>query len=93
MPEIFLTVFDSVHLLNKARQLIFEYIKARRLDFELHQVCVLWFSRTPDTWKVLMNTDLPDNMYYEVTYNSYKKETCILTYNRLDIVYIKDEDV
>ena len=37
-------------------------------------VYVVWFSKTLQNWKALVSTTLPDNRYYEVTYNGDKKE-------------------
>lgn len=55
-------------------------------------VKTVWFSKTLQNWKGLFITDLPDNLYYEVTYNGDKKETYIDTYEKIDNVCVKDED-
>lgn len=84
---------------NKARRLVFEYIKERlektdtHVTFAVDEVYVVWFSKTLQNWKAMISTTLPDGMYYEVTYNGDKKETYIDAYKKFDNVCIRDGDV
>jgi len=39
---------------------------------------------------VLLSTDLPDGMYYEVTYNGEKKETYVDAYKKFENRVIPD---
>lgn len=60
---------------EKARRLVYEYIKARlektdtHVTFSIDEVYVVWFCKTLQHWKCLISTSLPDQMYYEVTHN------------------------
>ena len=82
---------------EKARRLVFEYVKARlektdkHVTFAPDEVYVVWFSKTLRNWKCLISTTLPDGMYYEVTYNGEDFETYIDAYKKFDNVCIPDE--
>lgn len=81
---------------DKAKRLVFEYIKPRlektdaHVTFALDEVYVVWFSKTLQNWKALISTTLPDGMYYEVTYNGDKAETYIDAYKKFDNVCVPD---
>jgi len=85
-------------MIEKARQLIFDYIKVRlektdtHVTFALDEVYVVWFSKTLKNWKALLSTTLPDQMYYEVTYNGEEHETYIDAYKKWDNVCIQDSN-
>lgn len=81
---------------EKARQLVFNYIKDilektdMHITFSYDEVYVVWFCKTLQNWKCLISTTLPDGMYYEVTYNGDKGETYIDSYKKFDNVCIVD---
>lgn len=83
-------------MLDKARRLVFEYIKPRlektdtHVTFALDEVYVVWFSKALQNWKALVSTTLPDGMYYEATYNGDKGETYIDAYKKFDNVCVPD---
>lgn len=83
---------------EKARRLVFEYIKKRlektdkHVTFAQDEVYVVWFSKTLQNWKAMISTTLPDQMYYEVTYNGDKRETYIDAYKKWDNVCVPDDD-
>jgi hypothetical protein len=82
--------------IDKARRLVFEYIDLRfdksdpEVKFTIGDVYVVWFCKTLQNWKALVSTELPDLMYYEVTYNGDKKETYLDAYKKFDNVCIPD---
>jgi hypothetical protein len=84
---------------QKACRLVYEYVKARlektdtHVKFNEYDVYIVWFSKTLQNWKALLSTNLPDGMYYEVTYNGDQHETYIDAYKKFDNVCIKDPDV
>ena len=53
-------------------------------------VYVVWFCKTLQNWKALLSTDLPDGMYFEVTYNGDKKEAYLDAYKKIRNVKISD---
>lgn len=83
--------------MDKARRLVFEYIKAhlektdKHVTFSLDETYIVWFSKTLQNWKALLSTTLPDGMYYEVTYNGEKRETYIDAYKKFDNIRVPDK--
>jgi len=82
----------------KARTIVFNFIKANleKTDntvFDLSGVYIVWFSKTLKNWKALINTTLPDGMYYEVTYDGEKLQTYLDAYKKWQNVCVKDEDL
>lgn len=53
-------------------------------------VYVVWFCKTLQNWKALLSTDLPDGMYFEVTYNGDKKEAYLDVYKKIRNIKISD---
>jgi hypothetical protein len=81
---------------EKARQLVFQYIKPRmektdvHVTFSVDEVYVVWFAKTLQNWKALLSTTLPDGMYYEITYNGDNAESYIDVYRKFDNVCVPD---
>lgn len=48
------------------------------------QVYIVWQCKTLQNWKFLISTDIPDGMYYELTYNGDKKEWYIDAYKKFE---------
>lgn len=84
--------------LDKARGLVFTVISDRiskietteYAQFDISDVYVVWFSKTLQNWKALVSTTIPDNMYYEVTYDGNKKQAYVDSYQKIDNVTISD---
>lgn len=75
--------------------LVNAYIKSRLEKTDPtpeYDVYVVWFAYVLGGWKALVSTTLPDQMYYEVTYNKEKKETYLDAYKKFDNICIPDED-
>ena len=53
-------------------------------------VYVVWFAKTLQNWKALVSTVIPDDRYYELTYNGDTKETYIDVYVKMKNVAIPD---
>lgn len=81
---------------TRARALIYSYVADHlektdtHVEFQPDQVYIVWFAFVLGGWKALVSTMLPDGMYYEVTYNSVKRETYIDAYKKFDNVCIPD---
>jgi len=79
---------------TKAKALVHSYILGKLdksdepVDFEVY---VVWFAKTLQNWKCLISTTLPDQMYYEVTYNGDAKVTYIDAYKKFENVCVLDE--
>jgi len=77
---------------EKAKDLVRTYVEKQYTDnkipgFEVHLV---WFSKTLQNWKALVITDLPDMMFFEVTYNGDKKEAYLDAYKKVSNERIPD---
>ena len=72
-----------------ARKIVLDYAnehidKTDNVQITLDDVFIVWFCKTLQNWKALVSTDLPDGMYYEVTYNGDKKEVYLDAYKKFD---------
>ena len=72
-----------------ARKIVLDYTnehidKTDNVQITLDNVFIVWFCKTLQNWKALVSTDLPDGMYYEVTYNGDKKEVYIDAYKKFE---------
>jgi hypothetical protein len=74
-----------------ARVLVYEYVvehlektNSKHKTFALDEVYVVWFCKTLQNWKALISTDLPDGMYYEVTYNGDTGDAYLDAYKKFD---------
>lgn len=47
-------------------------------------VCVVWFCKTLQNYKVILATPLLDHFFYEFTYNGDKKEAYLDVYDKID---------
>jgi hypothetical protein len=57
-------------------------------EFSLDNVYVTWFCKTLQNWKALVTTDLPDDTYYEVTYDGAMETIYIDVYKKVENVEI-----
>ena len=53
-------------------------------------VCVVWSCKILQNNKALLSTDIPDGMYYEVTYNGDKKEFYLDAYKKWENILIPE---
>lgn len=72
-----------------ARGIVLNYVrehldKTDNVQIALDDVYLVWFCKTLQNWKALVSTVLPDDMYYEVTYNGDKKEVYLDAYKKFD---------
>lgn len=85
-----------MNLPERARALVFDYVKVRmektdtHVSFDPDDVYVVWFAYVLGGWKALVSTNLPDAMYYEVTYDRMALSTYIDAYKKWDNVAVPD---
>ena len=80
---------------EKAKLLVFNKVRGLLENpnhLSLENVKIVWFSKTLKNWKALVITTLPDEHYYEVTYNGEKEETYIDTYTKIDNLRVTDKE-
>ena len=54
-------------------------------------VYVVWLCKALGNNKALLSTDVPDGMYYDVTYNGAKNEAYVDAYKKQENVCVKFE--
>lgn len=64
----------------------------KRTPIPEFEVYVVWYSKTLQNHKALLSTNLPDKMYYELTYNGDKKELYFDAYDKKENKCIKIEE-
>lgn len=80
----------------KARRLVAEHFNnlvdvTDGYQLPISDVYVVWFCKTLQNWKACLSTNIPDGMYYEVTYNGEKRETYIDAYKKVANARIPDQ--
>lgn len=81
---------------DKARVLVYGFVRDvmektdTHVAFDEDDVYIVWFCKTLQNWKALLSTNLPDGMYYEVTYDGDKKQTYIDAYKKFRNVCVPD---
>ena len=76
--------------LDDAKELVLQYIVQNSNDdtyveslmLDNDDIYVVWFCYILGGWKTLISTSIPDDMYYEVTYNHSKEEIYLDAYKR-----------
>ncbi|MCO7175567.1 DUF6275 family protein [Sporolactobacillus kofuensis] len=75
------------NFVSRAKELVAEYTnhhidKTDSVSVKPEEVYIVWFTKTLQNAKVLLSTNLPDGMYYEVTYNGDKEEYYLDAYKK-----------
>lgn len=81
---------------NIAINLIKDYIISKfnnENEIPNFKLFIVWKCKILQNWKYLIASTLPDNMYYEITYNGDKKEWYIDAYDKIDNVCKKCLDM
>lgn len=86
---------------QRARELVYNYIQ-KNLEItdrpisellKMDDVYVVWSVKALQNWKCLLSTNLPDGMYYELTYDGDKGQTYFDAYKKFANFAIPDETV
>lgn len=56
-------------------------------------IYVVWFCKTLQNWKALLSTNIPDGMYYEVTYDGDKRQAYLDAYKKFQNVTYTDDEI
>lgn len=79
---------------EKAKQIVMDYFNTTvdvtdKKQITLGDVYVVWFCKALQNWKALVSTNVSDGMYYEITHNGDKNETCVDVYKKWDNFCVK----
>lgn len=79
----------------KARKIVMEYYNGaaaalRDPQLLFGDVYVVWFCKTLQNWKCLLSTNMPDQTYYEVTYDGDKKQAYLDVYRKAMNITVQD---
>ncbi len=86
---------DGLDPTTKARVIVANHFNESRARADIPELALsntklVWFSKTLKNWKALVITDVPDKLYYEVTYDGNRECTYLDVYNKLENVVIPD---
>lgn len=81
---------------EKAKLAVVDYFNERvektdDFKLEIEEVYVVWFVKVLQNWKALLSTNIPDGMYYEITYNGNLEELYLDAYKKMENVCIQDD--
>lgn len=82
-----MTKLGSLRFLEKAKELVIDYFnreveKTDGSSIKMDDVYVVWHCSLLGNHKCLISTNVPDGMYYEITYNSAKGEIYLDAYKK-----------
>lgn len=82
-------------MIEKFRQHVADYYNQHvdatdRKRITTDDVYVVWSCKTLQNWKALLSTNVPDGMYYELTYDGDKCVTYLDAYKKWENVAIPD---
>lgn len=86
---------ENETMLEKAKCMVLDYCNqhldvTNGVELTREQVYVVWFCKTLQNWKAFVSTELPDGMYYEITYDGDEQETRLDAYKKWDNTCIPD---
>jgi len=86
--------FDPDDPISKIKRIVSEQIDNRLrvgiAEVPEYKIYIVSFTYILGGWKAMASSNLPDGLYYEVTYNVARKETYVDTYKRYGNVCIPD---
>lgn len=91
---------DTQKFIRWAIKAVVDYFNSRvditnRKALTPDDVYVVWSCKTLGNNKALLSTNIPDGMYYEITYNGSKKEAYFDAYKKWEnmrIVFPEEDD-
>lgn len=86
---------ETQKFIARAIEMVVDYFNGRvdtahRPGITPEDVYVVWSCKTLGNNKALLSTNVPDGMYYEITYNGAKRETYFDAYKKWEHLCIKD---
>ena len=82
-----MTSYEDMIAISIAKQYAINSLDKSDKDYEKYvselEVYVVWKCKALQNWKYLISTNLPDGMYYELTYNGDKDEWYFDAYKKI----------
>jgi hypothetical protein len=83
----YIDIAYNEEMLKNAVQAVVGYFNTLpegRMYITKDEVCIVWFCKTLQNYKVILATPLINNMLYEFSYNGDKQEGYLDVYNKCD---------
>lgn len=89
---------DNAKFSFLARKIVYDYAyshldKSDQIVFPFEDVYIVWLCKTLQNNKAMISTNLPDGMYYEVTYNGDKDEFYLDAYKKFHNERIEESEI
>lgn len=89
---------DNAKFSLLARKIVYDYAwehldKTDGIKFPFDDVYIVWSCKTLQNNKAMISTNLPDGMYYEVTYNGDKDEFYLDAYKKFHNQMITESEI
>lgn len=86
---------DNLDPTTRARVIVANHFNENRSSPEIAELALkntklVWFSKTLQNWKALVITDVPDQVYYEVTHDGARGQTYLDVYEKKANLVILD---
>lgn len=77
-------IMDYKAFTNIVREAVADYTNRAALDqiVSPNEIYIVWMCKTLQNWKALAATPLPDNRYFELTFNGNKNELYLDAYQK-----------
>lgn len=77
----------SEEFIRKCKGIVAEYFNENadvtdHKNITVNDIYVVWYCKSLQNHKALLSTNVPDGMYYEITYNGDKDETYVDAYKK-----------
>lgn len=88
---------DSYKFEKICKNIIVDYFnrnveKTDNIKISIQDVYVVWMCKTLKNSKALLSTNIPDGLYYELTYNGEKDEIYVDVYKKWENYVVKSEE-
>lgn len=88
---------DSYKFEKICKNIIVDYFnknveKTDNVKITIQNVYVVWMCKTLKNSKVLLSTNIPDGLYYELTYNGEKDEIYVDVYKKWSNYVVNSEE-
>lgn len=90
------SLMEKLELQVRACTIVARYYNERREDqyeipeLTLKDLSITWFNRIERNWKATITTNIPDDVFYEVTYVAKTKTTVLEVFKKIDKVVLSD---